>query len=167
MSTKLGGNPSAPYYNNLSKFVGDDEKIVMQNRQIFFTAIGAEGTRTAHGNQVHSSSIAVADKPGLYRQTDALITKEKNLFLIISVADCLPVMIYDRSKHIAANVHSGWRGTEKGITVSAVEKMKNEFGCNPRDMYVFVGPGISKDCFELLCCSISSMFQQIRQENSV
>ncbi len=149
ISTKLGGNTNPPYYNNLSKYVGDDEEIVMQNRKVFFSAIGAERTRTASGNQVHSANILTVDKPGLYKETDALITTQRNLFLIISVADCLPVMIYDKSKQVIANVHSGWRGTQKEIIVKTIDKMKSEFGCNPEDMVVFIGPGISREYFEV------------------
>ena len=38
-STKIGLNRPAPYYFNLSLSVGDDEKIVKENRKAFFAEL--------------------------------------------------------------------------------------------------------------------------------
>ncbi|MEO8512944.1 MAG: peptidoglycan editing factor PgeF [Ignavibacteria bacterium] len=147
VSTKAGGTP--PYYNNLSKHVGDSIDDVMQNRARFFGLLGIAETTLVHGNQVHSDGIAVVTKPGLYSETDALITSQTGLNLVISVADCMPVMILDPVKNIIANIHSGWRGTQKNVAVKTIDVMKKEFGCKTRDMLVFMGPAISKKNFEV------------------
>lgn len=147
VSTKAGGNP--PYYNNMSRWVGDDIDEVIKNREAFFAEIGANGKGTVHANQVHSANGAVVTEPGLAKETDALITNKRGLFLIISVADCLPIMMYDKSNGVIANVHSGWRGTAAGIVTATIEKMKAEFRTDPADLIAFSGPGIGKDCFEV------------------
>lgn len=147
VSTKAGG--SAPFYNNLSRHVGDVESVVAQNRQRFFGSLGINESQTAHANQVHSAGVTIVTKPGLYTKTDALITNQNDLFLVISVADCLPVMIYDPKQNVTANIHSGWRGTQKNIVTNAINTMKSEFGSNPEDMIVFAGPGICKEHFEV------------------
>jgi polyphenol oxidase len=147
ISTRIAGE--GLFHNNLSKHVGDDIVAVMKNRERFYAALGINGGGFAHANQVHSATPVIITEPGLYKECDALITTEPDLFLVISVADCLPVMIYDRRTGAIANIHSGWRGTQKGIVICTIEKMKLELGSRAEDMIVFVGPGISADKFEV------------------
>lgn len=149
VSTKSGG--SAPYYNNMSKYAGDEIENVLLNRTAFFKSIGinTETARFVHANQVHSAKAAVVTHGGLVKETDALITGTSELYLVISVADCLPVMLYDNSKRVIANVHSGWRGASKKIVTRTIEKMKKEFGTSAGDLTAFMGPGISCDNFEV------------------
>lgn len=147
ISTKTGGEP--PYYNNLSKHVGDEPKTVKKNRERFFGSLGIDETSLVHANQVHSDGVTVVNSPGLYPNTDALITQKAGLYLVISVADCMPVMIYDPERKVIANVHSGWRGTQKNIAGKTIDVMINEFGSKTGDMIVFMGPAISKKNFEV------------------
>jgi len=147
VSTKAGGNP--PFFNNLSRHVGDEELIVKQNRDKFFGELGIDQTRLVHANQVHSNNVKIVSRPGLIKETDGLITDKKNLFLIISVADCLPVMIYDRKNNLAANIHAGWRGTQKKIVSRAMEILISECNSKPEDLEIFLGPCISQKNFEV------------------
>ncbi|MBZ0203550.1 MAG: peptidoglycan editing factor PgeF [Ignavibacteria bacterium] len=147
ISTRAGG--SAPYYNNLSRHVGDDESAVAENRARFFGGLGIDESRLVHANQVHSDGVTIVTKPGLYKKTDALITQKEDLYLVISVADCLPVMIFDPVRSVIANIHSGWRGTQKGIVTDTISMMQSEFSSSPGDMLVFIGPGISHEYFEV------------------
>ena len=80
---------------------------------------------------------------------DGLITNEKNLLLCTVEADCVPVYFYDPVKEVIAMVHSGWKGTVKKISEITIQKMKDEFGCQPSDMLVAIGPHICKDCYEV------------------
>jgi len=147
ISTRAGGNP--PYYNNLSKHVGDNIEHVMQNRKKFFGSLGIDESTLVHGNQVHSDGVKIVSSPGLYPQTDALITSQNGLNLVISVADCMPVMIYDPVNNIISNIHSGWRGTQKNIAGKTISIMKEEFGSLAENMLVYMGPAISKKNFEV------------------
>jgi YfiH family protein len=149
ISTKLGGNEAPPYYNNMSYYVGDDKEKVKNNRDIFFGSLGIDQQRIAVPQQVHSDNVKIIDKPGYYTDTDALITTVKNLFLIISTADCYSILIHDARKEIVSAVHSGWRGTQKKILTKTINLMMNELDSNPGDMKIFVGPGISMEHFEV------------------
>jgi purine-nucleoside/S-methyl-5'-thioadenosine phosphorylase / adenosine deaminase len=149
VSTKLGENVSPPFYNNMSFKVGDNEFNVKQNRDKFFGSLGIDQKSLAIPQQVHSENIQIIIKQGYYPDTDGLITQESGIFLIISTADCYSVLIYDSLKKVIANIHSGWRGTQKKIVTKAVEKMKSGFGCKIENLTVFIGPGISKNHFEV------------------
>jgi YfiH family protein len=149
ISTKLGGNQSPPFYNNMSFKVGDYEENVKRNRIKFFRELDISQRLLAIPQQIHSDEISIIDKPGYYSGYDGLITSSKNVYLIISTADCFSVMMYDTANKVTANIHSGWRGTQKKIVAKAVNMMKNEFGTKSEDLCVFVGPGISRENFEV------------------
>lgn len=167
ISTKLGGYDKPPYFNNLSYVVGDVENNVKSNREKFFSSLEIDIKNLAIPKQIHSSNVQVIDKPGSYPETDALITNSKDLFLIISIADCYPVLIYDGKNHIVAVVHSGWRGTQKRILTLTINKMYSEFKSDPGDLFVFIGPGISKEHFEVgkeVANQFDEKFQERRHE---
>ncbi len=147
ISTRFPDEP--PFYNNLSKHVGDEHDTVMKNRARFFGSLGIAETTLVHGNQVHADGVSIVTKPGLYPNTDALITSQKGLNLVISVADCMPVMIYDKTNGVIANIHSGWRGTQKNIAGKTISIMKTDFHSNPAELIVFMRPAISKPNFEV------------------
>lgn len=147
ISTRMPGEP--PFYNNLSKHVGDKPETISQNRERFFGELGIEQTALVHANQVHSANVQHVSQPGLYPATDAFVTNTPGLFLVISVADCMPVMIYDPANNAIANIHSGWRGSQKNIAGRAVELMKEKFSSNPAELIVFMGPAISQKNFEV------------------
>ena len=57
--------------------------------------------------------------------------------------------MFDPIKKVIANIHSGWRGTIKRISVKTIEKMKETYGCNPRDIICCICPSIRKCHFEV------------------
>ena len=52
-------------------------------------------------------------------------------------------------KKVIGLSHSGWRGTVGKIGKVTVEKMEEEFGCDPADILGAVGPSICQDCYEV------------------
>ncbi|MGA2668748.1 MAG: peptidoglycan editing factor PgeF [Ignavibacteria bacterium] len=149
VSTKLGGNTLPPFFNNMSFKVGDDEERVRTNRNKFFSSLGIEQSNLAIPQQIHSDNVMIINTPGYYENTDALITSEKNVFLIISTADCYSILIYDKEREIVSAVHSGWRGTHKKILSKTANVLLNEIGCRKKDLGFFIGPGICRDHFDV------------------
>lgn len=80
-------------------------------------------------------------------ETDALVTNERGLGLVLLVADCLPVFIVDSRQKVIALLHLGWRSTAAGLAERTVRFMQKEFGCESEDMFVFLGPGIHADSY--------------------
>lgn len=81
--------------------------------------------------------------------TDGTITNLKNVLLTTVHADCLAVFCYDPVKEAIGLCHAGWRGTCAGIAMEMVEKMEDEYGCDPENLQAYIGPGISQCCFEV------------------
>lgn len=80
---------------------------------------------------------------------DGLITDKEKIVLTTTNADCILILMYDPIKNVIANIHSGWRGTVQRISVKAIEKMKNEYGCDPKDILCCICPSIRKCHFEV------------------
>ncbi len=148
-STKIGGNEKSTFDFNLSYSVGDDKSIVDSNRELFLKAIGLDAKKVGYQRQIHSDIIKVINHAGDNGESDALITKEKNLGLAIIVADCTPIFIYDFENKVIAAVHSGWRGTEQKILYKTLIKLKENFDTNPDNLFVYMGPSISTINYEV------------------
>ena len=99
--------------------------------------------------QKHTDNVLTIQGKQELDGVDGLITNIKNVTLATTSADCISLLFYDPNKNVIANVHSGWRGTEKGISKITVEKMMNEFKCNPEDIICCICPSIRRCHFEV------------------
>lgn len=79
-------------------------------------------------------------------QTDGLITNEPNVFLMLTVADCLPILAYDPVKKIVGLIHAGWRGILHGIVNEMVAKFE-ELGSCAEDLVIGIGPSLCQRHF--------------------
>ncbi len=149
-STKQGGFSEGYFSNlNLSSSVGDEEKNVLKNRNLFFSSLGIEQKKVALAGQVHEDKIVYPQNFGLQRQCDGLITNKTNTFLTLTAADCYCIFFYEPVKKVVCGVHSGWRGTVAEISKKAVQKMETDFDCEKSEILAFVTPGISQENFEV------------------
>jgi copper oxidase (laccase) domain-containing protein len=97
------------------------------------------------GEQTHGAGVAVVNQGGkgkVIPAVDALITREKNLSLVIRVADCGPVWIHCEKTGAVGLVHSGRKGTEAGVVGVTIRRMREEFGSEPSSMMALLGPCI-------------------------
>ena len=113
-------------------------------------ALDMEDIIWVRSRQVHRDSIlAIEQKPEtdlILDGYDAFVTDVPGVCLITAHADCIPVQLYDPDRKVIAAVHAGWRGTALGIAAKAAELMKAKYDC--RNIRGYIGPGISKCCFE-------------------
>jgi YfiH family protein len=86
---------------------------------------------------------------GGFGDTDALVTDVPGILLGITIADCLPVYLYDPEHHAIGLAHSGWRGTAGRIVPNTIDLMRNAFGTDPNDVFAAIGPGICGRCYEV------------------
>ncbi|RMG77015.1 MAG: laccase domain-containing protein, partial [Bacteroidetes bacterium] len=125
VSTKIGLNRGEPFFFNTSLTVGDKADIVLENRKTLFNELGVPNAVLQA--QTHSGNVTVVSESCMLQDNDALITKERNLALCISIADCTPILLFDKKNKVIAGVHSGWRGTEKRILHKTLIKLFEEF----------------------------------------
>lgn len=80
---------------------------------------------------------------------DALVSNAPDVVLAVQVADCVPVLMADPHRRAAGAVHAGWRGTCARVAEAAIEAMAREFGTDPQDLMVAIGPSIGACCYEV------------------
>lgn len=149
-STRHGGISEAPFRSlNLGINTADDPACVDENRRRFFSTIGAAEAGFASSHQVHGTEVLCVDQAGRYTSYDALVTSRPGLLIGVTVADCVPILIYDAQKRVVAAAHAGWRGTAGHIVSRTLETMQREFGTQARHCYAYVGTCIDESSFEV------------------
>lgn len=130
------------------------------NKKLICKGFGISENSLIIPEQTHSDNVqtveiltgdfALQNRPiKEYKNTDALISKEKNIAIALNFADCVPLIFYDPDKTIIASAHAGWRGTVAQIGIKTVQKMIDEFGCEAKSIIALIGPAIGKCCFEV------------------
>jgi YfiH family protein len=149
-STRKGGVSTGKFSSlNLGFGTGDSEKLVQQNRDLFYKKLKIHESYTVYPVQTHSTNIRIVKKPGTYGDTDGLICSTRGIFLIIQTADCFPVFIYAPQEGVVALLHVGWRGALLGIIERALSLIDGELKIDPTNVKVAIGPGLGPECFEV------------------
>lgn len=60
-------------------------------------------------NQVHSSQVYIIHKNTHNLTGDSVITFKPNVVVAIRTADCIPILLTDKSGSFVAAIHCGWR----------------------------------------------------------
>jgi len=121
-------------------------------------AVGAR--RVAMAKQVHGRTVVVVRDgdaalgaaeggPHDAPEADAFVSSSRDTAVAIRVADCVPLLMADRSRGVVAAVHAGWRGTAARAAVAALEALEREFGTKPSDVVAAIGPSIGPCCYEV------------------
>ena len=147
ISTRNGGVSPAPLGMNTSFHVGDSEENVVRNRDLFCRSLGITRHEIAVPGQVHSAVVCRVDRPGEVPECDALVTSTPRVFLSVSVADCVPILLCDPNVRTVAAVHAGWRGTAAGILTRAIKRMCSDFAATPEGIIAYLGPAASSCCY--------------------
>ncbi len=151
-STRRGGVSEGGFRSlNLGRARGEVPENVAENRRRFFEAADFPAERLVEVKQVHGCDVLVAEdvSPDEKACGDALVTNVPGLGVAVQTADCIPVLIADARKMVVAAVHAGRKGVAGGVLPGTIERMREEYGCEPRDMRAALGPAISGERYEV------------------
>jgi YfiH family protein len=95
-------------------------------------------------HQIHSDKVLPASSE--LHQADGHWTRNTKQALLIQTADCMPIVMLGPATVYA--LHAGWRGIEQNIIGAASQVMRQNLD-KPEDFYVFIGPHIQKESFEV------------------
>lgn len=150
--TRHGGVSPSPWASlNFSVTVGDSADRVARNSALAHAALGLDPARTADRNIAHTSRIwHVGAKNGRQAapRSDGAVTGTDDLPLLMTFADCLPILAYDPVQHRLGVAHAGWRGTVDGVALSLVHALRVA-GSEAADLLVGLGPAIGPCCYEV------------------
>lgn len=158
VSTRTGGISVIPFDSlNLGLKVDDELSAVIHNRQVLAKAVGISINNFIIPSQCHGNTIQIVstsdkgrgiyDKADAICKTDALITSENEICLMIFAADCVPVLFFDVKKKVIAAAHAGWKGTVNNIVQDVVKSMTKNFGSEPNNIMAGIGPSIGPCCY--------------------
>lgn len=145
----LRGTTRLPFGFNMSLSVGDDAATVQQNRARLARRLGFDPDRMATQRQVHGDVIVDVGEGYAPCESDAMMTDVEGWLLAVSVADCVPVLLYDPTRRAIAAVHSGWRGTLRNIAGVTVARMRERFGSDPSALRIYIGTAAGQCCYEV------------------
>ncbi len=159
-TTRYGGVSVGNYASfNIGPYCGDNAVNRKQNLHILSHKIGIDPEKIIIPFQTHESVVKIIDesffdlnekaKFEFLNGVDGLITQQKGICIGVTTADCVPVTVYDKKKHIIGIAHAGWRGTCKKITSKLIDKMITDFGSNPENIFAAIGPSISVNVYNV------------------
>ena len=150
---------SAPLDGNVGYIRDADPAAVGSNRAAFLGELGIAPSDLTLARQTHSTTVAEVSSADRGRggppafdgfpHTDAMITDIPEIALAVTVADCVPLLLYDPARHVLGVVHAGWRGTVGGIATAAVAALQENYGTAPAELWAGIGPSIGPCCYEV------------------
>ncbi len=167
--TRQGGVSAGPFGTlNVSTSVGDAPASVAANRDKVLTMLGRPRAGLVMGGLIHGTTTArvTVDEAGcpawdylhdatgvpdaargrVIHDVDALVTNDPRVTLLITAADCAQILVADPRRRAVGIAHAGWRGTAAGMTTKIVAAMTAEFGSDPADLRLAVGPSLGPCC---------------------
>jgi YfiH family protein len=180
-STRLGGVSDFPKNSlNLAGYDEDSAENIEENRRRFLQLFGGN-FRLASCWQIHSADVRVVktfeDAKDGNHKFDALVSNVSNVLLGVKTADCVPVLLGDMQTKAFAAVHAGWRGTVNSVVENAIEKMRENYGTNSKDLICAIGPAATCknyeigqdviDTFKQKFPQSKHLFQKTREEHAL
>ena len=152
-TTRRGGFSKGNYGEfNINRNCCDNVESISQNRALLCGLLGIDDCRLLMPHQVHETEIVAVDETSCEAElegVDALMTNISGICIGVSTADCIPVLLYDKTHCAVCAIHAGWRGTVKRIVEKAIAAMTSTYSTRPADIQAQIGPGIHVESFEV------------------
>jgi len=159
-TTRFGGVSNGTYASfNMGNFSDDDPLNIYENRRILSRMFYMEMDQFIIPHQTHGTRVLPIDESFLALDpeaaietlygVDATITCKKDLFLCVTTADCVPILLYDKKQKVIAAIHAGWKGTVGRIVEKTIETMNRQYSSSPADIIAGIGPAISIKHYEV------------------
>ncbi len=144
ITERKNGSSLPPFLsNNLASHVGDDIDQVQQNREALKEHLGL--TEPPFWlSQIHSNKVVVAGQEKM-PEADACYSQTPGKICAVLTADCLPLLLCDKSGAEIAAVHCGWRGLEADIISRTLEC----FTAASDQILAYLGPAIGPENYEV------------------
>ena len=146
------GGVSRGIYASLNCGIGsnDNAENVVKNLDIIAHEFSFSHDKLKLMNQSHSNEAIIVDDKNKHLkkfESDALITRLKNIPISVLTADCVPILIFEELSQTIACIHAGWRGALNGVIDNTINKIVST--SNENKIYAAVGPCIGKKSYEV------------------
>jgi hypothetical protein len=158
--SRAGGASGAPY-TGLNTAWRTEDPAAPANRAQLLAALGIAAAPLRLLNPVAgevSCHLAAADwaaaREGVLLGTDAALTDTPDTHLMMSTADCIPLLLIHAHAgagagggQILALVHLGWRNLVAGLAGKMVAEVGRHYGVAPGEILAGLGPAIRPCCY--------------------
>ncbi len=159
-TTREGGVSRGSFASlNTGNFSDDSPLNIHENRQRIARMLYTPVENFIIPHQTHGNRVLAIDTDFLnLTQTeavealygvDAVVTNQRGVFLCVTTADCVPILLYDKGRGAIAAIHAGWKGTAGRIVENCLREMERNYGTSARDLIVGMGPAISQPHYEV------------------
>lgn len=149
-TTRAGGVSSGAFGSlNLGLSSGDEPDLVEANRDLLLSELGFTREQVCAFNQVHGERVLAGAPTWFTEDADAATSGDPNLLLVVSGADCLPILFHDPDSGAVAAAHCGWRSTVKGLAGQVVAALVERHAAKPERLRVAIGPGVAGACYQV------------------
>lgn len=127
-----------------------------ENRKNFFSSLefSLTGKKLAALELIHSKDVfsvnSLSELKNFQSEMplgDGILSSCEDIVPVVTVADCVPIYVYNSKKNVVGMLHSGWKGT--GIVKTALKKAFDEYGAKAEDFSVVIGPHIHSCCYTI------------------
>lgn len=148
-------NSAAPDGLNLAFHPETEPAQVAANLEKVEKALGLNPLALAR--QTHSRRLLAVTRADAYQPRrpvrvaqgyDALATAEPGVDLLVKLADCQGLILYEPNRRALALIHSGWRGSVQNIIGHTVAELKQRYQASPVAMLAGISPSLGPCCAE-------------------
>lgn len=136
----------------LSYSSSPDRQEIIHNRTLLAEALGISFGDLYLPSQVHQTRIVAVTRDTTtddLKDTDALVTRERDIAIAVMSADCVPVLLYDRTHQVVAAIHAGWRGTVARILDKTLHYLHQHHDTRGTDLVAAIGPSVCQASYEV------------------
>ncbi len=112
---------------------------LVHSRTVLFPARGEDPADLARGSE-GADGMILRDRFAVARDAGPRAAS-------VTVADCMPIWLFDRDSGAYGILHSGWRGT--GILAVALRSLTERYRSRPASIALVLGPAIGVCCYEV------------------
>jgi YfiH family protein len=152
--TRLGGVSKFPLdsLNIAARVTGDDPAAVRENLQRCAHVLGVGLEKLYFLSQIHGTNAVVLTgsedrEEVVSRQGDITASNVAGVACSVRSADCVSILLADRSSGAVTAVHSGWVGTVANVVAAGVQVLRSI--APSADIIAAIGPHIEQCCFEV------------------
>ena len=148
--SRKGGHSRGIYKGlNCGRGSKDSKKNIVKNMNYVASKMLTKINNLVIMYQTHSNKVLEIKKINLRKRiySDAIITKIPGIVLGVMTADCVPILIYNKTEKMVGCIHAGWKGAFSGIIKNTVFKIKKSN--SKSKLYASVGPCIGKMNYEV------------------
>ena len=160
-TTRHGGVSTGLHADfNINVRCGDSAENIEANRKLLCEQLGIDDdhliipNHQKHDVEVRQIAPEFFKIPATVRHMlldgiDSVMTDMPGVFVGVSTADCIPVLLYDTRHKACCAIHAGWKGTAKRVVEKALLSMFLAYDTDAKDIKAVIGPGISLKNFEV------------------